>query len=150
MLGPHSDPALTSFAGNPSLYWLAGIGNPAAIMSFELRSGFFEGSDTIALENGAVSAPLIDTSFDHAQLPVFGPTGIRLFSTGSSPWSDLMGEFPYTDGTGNYPVTRSEQTPNSYHELVLSMDDRLGSLSLNDALDMTDMGGCSTHTASPC
>ncbi len=140
MLGPNSDPALTSFAGNPSLYWLAGIGNPAAIMSFELRSGFFEGSDTIALENGAVSAPLIDTSFDHAQLPVFGPTGIRLFSTGSSPWSDLMGEFPYTDGTGNYPVTRSEQTPNSYHELVLSMDDRLRIIEFgNDALDMTDI-----------
>lgn len=140
VLGPSSQPPLVDGEGIPSLFWLAEISNPGAIMSFEFRSGFFTGGKRIGLQPESVVAPLIDTSFDVSQIPVVGPGGVRLFSTDSTEWADLMGEFSYSGEPSRFPITRSTQTPNPYHELVLTLEDRIRIIEFwDDALDQTDI-----------
>lgn len=135
-----SKPALTDNNGVPSLYWLDGISNPAAVMNFTLKSGFFDEGEALAIPAGAISAPIIDTSFATNLLPLITPEGIYLYSTDPNGWFDMMGLYPLEGGAGRFPIIKSNQSFHPYPELLITLDDRIRIVAFwDDDLDCVDI-----------
>lgn len=139
-LGPHTKPALTDSRGIPSLYWLKDISHPDPVMSFELAAGLFEDSYTIAINPDATIAPMMETCFGQDMVPVITNGAIRLLSTLSDPWFNLMGDFAWQCSKPIFEPIISRQNSKPYDEIVLCLEDRLRIVEFwNDTLDYTDI-----------
>ncbi|MDP3115428.1 MAG: T9SS type A sorting domain-containing protein [Candidatus Cloacimonadaceae bacterium] len=138
-LSSETDPPLIDSKGVGSLYRLSEISNPAATMSLKLKSGFFENHQLIATGNGpTIPAPVINSSFSSAELPLISFDGITLLSFDGNTWADQFGAFPFSRQPYDYPITVSNQSQNSFKELIAVSDNCLKFIEFwDDALSLS-------------
>lgn len=143
-LSAQTVPSLISDNGAPSFYWLDEIGNPGAVMSFKLKSGIFDHSQSLDLSEGDIfTAPVINSSFDVSEnLPVFAGDDFYLLSSrlveDRQNWVDELGSFDYQSSAPDFQPIICNQYPDSYKELVLVHADTLSIVDFaNDAFGIS-------------
>jgi len=113
-----TDPAMLDASGLGSMYHLDNISDPAAVMSFILKSSFFDDTFTADLDAGLRSGPAINTNYSDLAIPFFGADGIQLISYLNNEWQDLMGASEIIDWFFDYPLISEDTNADGYKELI--------------------------------
>jgi M6 family metalloprotease-like protein len=124
-LSAGTKPAMLATNDLGSLYYLEDISSPAALMSFTLKSGFFEELYSDQLPGNVVAAPPMNTNYSDLSLPFYSVAGLNLFSYLSDEWQDLMGQIDLPDFHFDYPLITVDNNDDGYQELVAIKDNRL-------------------------
>jgi M6 family metalloprotease-like protein len=117
-LGAETDPAMLDASGIGSMYHLDNISDPAAVMSFVLKSSFWDDTFSANLISGLRSGPAINTNYSDLAIPFLGPDGIQLYSYLNNEWQDLMGISVIPDYFFDYPLISVDTNADGYMELI--------------------------------
>lgn len=144
-------PAILDQNGAGSRYRLSGIGNPAAVMDFNIADNFFTGRRMVSLTGtGPRLAPVINSSFAEASIPIVSDGSVTLLSWDGTAWTDQMGAFAYSGPVPMGEITAADQDLDGYQELVLAGSSSLAMIDFaDDQLDQTLINLPERLTADP-
>lgn len=127
-LSSQTEPSLTDSNGFGSFYWVDGISNPAAIMTLQIKNGFFDHSQSVQLPHpGSSVAPLINSSFlMQDNIPVLSNGIITLLSNheepGGTTWTNDLGSFESETIAVDYPPICLDINEDGYKEMITTQD----------------------------
>jgi M6 family metalloprotease-like protein len=144
-------PAILDRNGAGSQYSIADIGNPGAVMSLTLNDNFFTARQIFAEGNAhSVIAPMINTSFSDATIPLIGNGSVILLSWDGDSWIDQMGAFAFNGVLPDKPVVTADQKPDGYQELILCKANKLDIIDFaNDTLNQSTITASGNFTCAP-
>jgi len=127
-------PKLTDSAGYPGMYGLYGIDHPGKTMHFNFAPAWFSHTQKVHVGSRyLVPAPIINSGFSLADIPVYRTAQLNLISYDGSTWQDLMGSYPYGYSRPDFPPVKVDCNNDGMWELATAQQNLLVISDFTDA-----------------